>query len=357
MEGERLGPYQIDRELGSVGMGKVYAATVVGRAVGLALGDRVALKIVHPHLLEAQGFFMREAQLGASIQHENVVRTYMCDALASHHFLVMEYVEGQTLTALLHELDKVPEELCRHVGREICCGLSAIHAAGIVHRDLKPENVLITEEHVVKVMDLGVARLADEQMRLSQTGAFVGSVEYAAPEQFEVGDVDARCDLHALGLLLYELSCGQHPYRGDDFRGVMKRVCSESPRRIGEIHPQLSAFFEEVVHTLLAKSRDDRFASADELLAILEEGEDSDWWHERARQLQATTKRPIRRIRIPRETAVYGRDKELAKLTALYEQAKSGDGQVGCCWKVKRGSGSLVWWTNSSADCSKTART
>ena len=85
MEGERLGPYQIDRELGSGGMGKVYAATVAERAVGLTLGDRVALKIVHPHLLEAQGFFMRfmrEAQLGASIQHENVVRTLVCDAVS-----------------------------------------------------------------------------------------------------------------------------------------------------------------------------------------------------------------------------------------------------------------------------------
>ncbi len=330
MQGERLGPYLIDRELGSGGMGKVYAATVAGRALGLSVGDRVALKIVHPHLLETEGFFMRfmrEAQLGASIRHENVVRTLMCDALGAHHFLVMEYVEGQTLAELLHELDKVPEELCRHVAREVCKGLSAIHAAGIVHRDMKPENVLITADHVVKVMDLGVARLADEQLRLSQSGAFVGSAEYAAPEQFG-GDVDHRCDLHALGLILYELSTGQHPYRADDFRGVMKHVCESEPRRLGDINPQLSAFFEEVVHTLLAKKADERFASADELLGVLEEGEDSDWWHARAREIQATTKRPIRRIRIPRETAVYGRDKELAKLTALYEQAKAGDGQV-----------------------------
>ncbi len=331
MQGERLGPYLIDRELGSGGMGKVFAATVVDRAPGLTTGDRVALKIVHPHLLETEGFFMRfmrEAQLGASIRHENVVRTYRCDALGAHHFLVMEYVEGQTLAALQVELDKVPEELCRHVAREICKGLSAIHAAGIVHRDMKPENVLITKDHVVKVMDLGVARLADEAIRLSQSGAFVGSVEYAAPEQFDGGEVDGRTDLHALGLLLYELSTGQHPYRGDNFAVVMKRVREDEPRRLGDINPQLSAFFEEVVHTLLAKKADERFASADELLAVLEEGEDSDWWHERARQLQATTKRPIRRVRIPRETAVYGREKEIAKLRGLYEQAKSGDGQV-----------------------------
>ena len=102
------------------------------------------------------------------------MRTYDCDATdvdgAAAHFLVMEYVEGQTLRSLLDELERVPEELCRHIGCEVAKGLSAIHEAGVVHRDIKPENVLITEEHVVKVMDLGVARLQDEAIRLSQAG-------------------------------------------------------------------------------------------------------------------------------------------------------------------------------------------
>ncbi len=331
MLGETLGPYTIDRELGSGGMGKVYAATVADRAPGLSAGDCVALKVVHPHLLETPGFFMRfmrEAQLGASIQHENVVRTLMADASSTHHFLVMEYVEGQTLAELARELERVPEELCRHVGREICKGLAAIHAAGVVHRDMKPDNVLITADHVVKVMDLGVARLADEQMRLSQSGAFVGSVEYAAPEQFKGGDVDGRTDLHALGLVLYELASGSHPYRGGSFHEVLSRVCDTEPRRLGDVNPQLSAFFEEVVHTLLVKDPRGRFASAAQLLDVLVEGEDSAWWHERARQLQSTTQRPIRRARIPRETAVYGREPELATLRSLFDRAAAGDGQV-----------------------------
>jgi serine/threonine protein kinase/tetratricopeptide (TPR) repeat protein len=316
-------------------MGKVYAATVAEKTPGLTTGAHVALKVVHPHLLESPGFFrrfMQEAQIGASIRHENVVRTLMADALASggvqHNFLVMEYVEGQSLRELLQELDKVPEELCRHIGREVAKGLAAIHGASVVHRDLKPENVLITPEHVVKIMDLGVARLADENMRLSHSGAFVGSVEYAAPEQFGDGGVDHRCDLHAVGLLLYELSCGQHPYRTDDFRGVMKRVCESEPRRAGEINPQLSAYFEEVVHTLLAKDRDERFADAATLLEVLESGEDSEWWKERAKALREATNRPLRRIRIPRETAVYGREKELDRLRGLFERAKAGDGRV-----------------------------
>jgi len=330
-----LGPYRIDRELGSGGMGKVYAATLSREAAGLAPGRTVALKVVHPHLLETPGFhqrFLREAELGASVRHSNVVRTLGCDRQTvdgvSHSYMVMEYVEGQTLAALCAELERVPEVLCRHIAREVCRGLSAIHAAGIVHRDIKPENVLITPDHEIKLMDLGVALLMDEAIRLSQSGAFVGSVEYASPEQFKGGEVDGRTDLYSLGVLLYELAAGTHPYRGGGFHDVLRRVLSDEPRALGEVNPQLSAFFEEIVHTLLVKDPRGRFASAKAVLAVFEEGEDSAWWHERARALQATTQRPIRRIRIPRETAVYGRDKELATLRGLYEKARSGDGQV-----------------------------
>jgi serine/threonine-protein kinase len=143
---------------------------------------------------------MREVQLGQSIRRENVVRTLDCDQEFAdgkpQSFLAMEYVQGQTLADLQGELERVPDELCRHVAREICKGLSAIHDAGVIHRDLTPENVLITPDHVDKMMGLGVAKLSDKAMKLSRSGAFVGSVEHAAPEQFK-----GRTDLHALGVL------------------------------------------------------------------------------------------------------------------------------------------------------------
>ncbi len=326
LAGRTLGPYRLVSVLGSGGMGTVY----------LADGGRpAAVKVIHPHLLARPGFFkrfLREAAIGRSVRHENVVATLDADAVEvdgrAVHFLVMEHVEGQTLRSLLDKLGRVPEELCRHVGREVAKGLAAIHAAGAIHRDVKPENVLITRDHVVKVMDLGVARLAEEAVRLSQTGAFVGSVLYGAPEQFRRGDLDGRADLYGLGLTLYELATGRHPFADDDVRAAIQRQMHDKARPAAELNPQLSPFFEEVLATLLAKDPDGRFASARDLAEVLSEGERSPWWRTRALELRAQTRRPLRRIRIPRETALYGRDAELAGLRALWDRARSGDGQV-----------------------------
>jgi serine/threonine protein kinase/tetratricopeptide (TPR) repeat protein len=335
--GSRINSYRVLSELGSGGMGCVYLAACAEDTAGLGADARVALKVIHPNLLSQPGFFerfLREARIGQEVRHENVVQTYDCDTTtvddAQLHFLVMEYVQGQDLRDLLRELEVVPEELCRHIGREVAKGLTAIHQAGVVHRDIKPENVLITEEHVVKVMDLGVARLSDEAVRLSQTGAFVGSVEYASPEQFRTADTepDGRSDLYSLGVLLYELSTGQQPHRHADIYRVIKSILEEEPRKPGQINPQLSPFFEEVVCSLMAKDRDARFRSAEDLVHVLTEGEDGAWWEQRATALRAESKRPLRRVRIPRETALYGREAELEELHMLYERARSGDGQV-----------------------------
>ena len=194
---------------------------------------------------------------------------------------------------------------------------------------MKPENVLITPDHQVKVMDLGVARLAEEALRLSQTGAFVGSIQYAAPEQFRGGgDTDARSDLYALGLLLYELAVGVNPFAGGSVPEMLRRVLHDEPRRAGEANPQLSAFYEDVVHQLLAKKPDERIQTAVELAEILEQGEQSAWWQKRAREIQADTSRPLRRPRIARDTVLCGRDAEVAALRSCFERAKGGEGQV-----------------------------
>jgi tetratricopeptide (TPR) repeat protein len=327
VQGKRLGAYTLISELGSGGMGTVYRAT--------GPEGQVALKVVHPHLVGREQFrerFQREVEIGGRIRHDNVVATLDAGEIETEGrttlYLAMELVEGQTLRALLDELGTVPEELCRHIGREVARALGAIHETGVLHRDLKPENVLITPDHRVKVMDLGVALLAEESLRLSRTGVFVGSVLYAAPEQFADRQADARADLYTLGLLLYELATAQHPFRSDDVVRVIQGQRETPARPPAELNPQLSPFFEEIVTTLLAKQPEQRFASAAQLLEALEGEENSAWWQERAQALRSETERPLRRVRIPRETSLHGRDEELERLLSLYERARQGDGQM-----------------------------
>lgn len=164
MIGARLGPYHLLKDLGAGGMGRVYLAEAVADTQGVTGGTWVALKVLHPHLAERRAYltsFFRESTIGQAVRHPNVVKTLAAGVLASSgkhfHYLAMEYVEGQTLRGLLDDLGRVPEELCRHIGREIAQGLGAIHSTGAIHRDLKPENILITRDHAVKIMDFGAA--------------------------------------------------------------------------------------------------------------------------------------------------------------------------------------------------------
>jgi tetratricopeptide (TPR) repeat protein len=325
--GTSLGPYRIESILGAGGMGTVYLASD-GNA-------RVAVKVFHPHLVARERFaarFRREAALGRRVRHPNVVRTLDAGEAREDErivrFLVMEHVEGRTLRELLDDSGRLPEQLCRHIGREIAKGLAAIHEAGAVHRDLKPENVIVTNDHAVKVMDLGVARV-EGAATLSETGAFVGSLRYGAPEQIKSsGALDHRVDLHALGLVLYELATGAHPFAGDEFHDVVRQILDVRPPRLGAAAPQVSPFLEELVGLLLEKDRERRPAGAAEVATILDEGESSAWWRERAVAIRRETRRPLRRIGVPRETAVYGRDPALATLRALFDSAKAGDGRV-----------------------------
>src|SRR5262245_56222400 len=304
-------------------MGRVFLAESEG-------GARVAIKVVHPHLLERPGYRERslaEGDMGRRRVHPNVVRTLDAGTVLKDgkpvDYLAMEYVEGRTLRALLDELWRMPEPLCRHVGREMAKGLEAVHAAGILHRDLRPENVLITKDHVVKVMDLGVARLVEESARLSQSGVFVGSVAYAAPEQIREGgkNIDQRVDLYALGMTLYEIACGRHPFPEGEIARALFRQLHEDPAPPSRLEPGLTPFYDEVVLELLARDPDRRFPSAGTVKLVLQDGESSTWWQDRARQVRARTHRPLRRPARAAGPALVAREEELATLRGLYRQA------------------------------------
>ncbi|MCG3133352.1 MAG: Serine/threonine-protein kinase PknD [Planctomycetes bacterium] len=310
-------------------MGKVYAATAPD-------GTRVAVKVVHPHLVEQPGArerFLREALSGLSIASPNVVRTIECLETEVEGkrvpALVLEFVEGRDLAALLDETKRVPEDLCRFLAREVARGLEAIHAAGIVHRDMKPGNVLMTSAGEVKVMDLGLARQASGEDRMSQTGLFLGTAAYAPPEQF-LGkkDLDPRSDLYSLGAMLFELATGRVPFRAEAIGDLVRQVLRDKAPRIGTLAPQTTPFFEEVVATLLEKEPDRRFPSAADLAEVLDQGEGGDWWAAAATRLQMSSRKPLRRVRVQQETELWGREDDLAELRGAWDRAKRGAGAV-----------------------------
>ncbi len=333
----QLGPYQLVSELGSGGMGHVYLAEVMEAAAGLEPGTRVAVKVIHSRLLDRPDRierFWREAKAGMTVRHPNVVHTYAVGE-ANHgdspcHYLVMEYVAGQSLRAMLAEIGRLPEELCLHIGREVARGLEAIHRAGVVHRDIKPENVLITTDQTVKVADLGIARVSDATVELSSTGEFLGSIRYAAPEQFMASsrEIDARADLYSLGTVLYELATGQHPFLAGDVHSIVQQVIHEAPAPAGKLCAQLSGFLEQVLDRLLAKQPARRFDSARQLLDVLATGEGGTPWTDRTQSLKVASPRPLRRIRVPEDTKLHGRQAELALLLGRFADAKQGHGQM-----------------------------
>ena len=293
--GTSLGPYRIDRELGSGGMGKVYAATVEGRCPGIAEGTCVALKVVHPHLLETPGFFkrfMREAELGQSIRHENVVRTYDCDQVfvggAANAFLVMEHVEGQTLRELLVELDRVPEELCRHIAPGgLRKASAAIHEAGVVppgpqarkrphHRKTTWSRSWISAWRAHR---RGAAAQPDRRVRRLDPLRGAGAASRTGARTWTGAPTSTRWGWSSTSSPDRTIN----PYLADDVpRGPAQGAARAAAAAGRHATPALAVLRGGRCTRLLAKDRDDRFADARTAHAVLEEGEDSTWWRARA---------------------------------------------------------------------------
>ena len=306
--------YRVGRELGRGGMGRVYEGWLDPPVDGVP--SRVALKVVHPHLLSRVEFvarFLREAEAGRRVRHPNVVRTLDLGLVEVDGdevpFLVLEHVQGQTLRALLDEVEVAPERLCRHVGVRIADALAAVHGAGFIHRDVKPENVVITASEQVKLMDLGVAVHPGGEGRVTRDGGFVGSVLYASASQLRGDEPDAQWDLYALGVLLFELATGRHP------------ASVGPPSRWA---PDLSPFYDAVVGALLWPDGVRRFDSAASLRVALHDGEDSDWWQRQDR----TTWGGARRALPEATTPLRGRIAESSALDDLLADARNRCGRT-----------------------------
>jgi len=338
LEGKQLGIYRVGAELGRGGMGTVYRAVTTAAGPAGPAGSDVALKVFHAHLVEDERTFerfRREADIGKRIRHAHVVRTY--DVAHEEvegqpvHYMVMEVIEGQTLDDLLKELGTVPDHLLYQIADQVLAALQAIHERGIVHRDIKPENIVITPDHRVLLMDLGVARLQGEGEALTQAGEFVGSLAYAAPEQFmpQEGGVGPRADLYAFGVVLFELATGRNPFGTADLSALLQKKLQEELPAPRAVLPDLDAFLAEVIVTSTRSKAAERFASAGELRAILQEGEASAWWRQRTAGVAVpTSERALKRLRLEREAPLVGRAAELGRLRDAWGRARGEGGVV-----------------------------
>jgi Tol biopolymer transport system component len=264
----RLGPYQILAPLASGGMGEVY------RAQDTRLGREVALKVLpselsaHPERLQR---FEREARAASALNHPHIVVVHDVGREEGIDYLVMELVEGQTLAERLARGPLALEEVLRW-GEQICSALEACHRMGLVHRDLKPANIMLTRSGV-KLVDFGLARAFDAEppssssaptaaSPLTREGIVVGTLPYMAPEQLQGGPVDARCDIFALGAVLYEATTGRPAFAGDTTTAIATAILTTDPPPASTYAPRCPRSLDRLIQFCLEKNPERRFRSA-----------------------------------------------------------------------------------------------
>jgi len=257
--GQSLGErFVIERALGTGGMGAVYLAR------DERLDERVALKIMHGMALldpSASDRLRREASAARRISHPNVVKIFDVGDDQGHLYLSMEYVDGQSLEELITRHTTLPLERVRSYVSEICEGLAAAHGQGVIHRDLKPANIIVTPDQRVKIIDFGLARIANLE-GMTATGMLLGTPEYMAPEQIKGGSIDARTDLYALGALIYHALTGRPPFTGETPIVISLAQATEQPIPPSRLRPGLSAEWDAYVMKALSKAKDQRFETA-----------------------------------------------------------------------------------------------
>jgi serine/threonine protein kinase/protein involved in polysaccharide export with SLBB domain/WD40 repeat protein len=264
----RWGTYEVVGVVGTGGMG------VVLKAFDAALNRYVAIKILAPHLGSSGAAirrFSREGKAAAAVVHDNVIEIYGVAEAAGLPYLVMPYVRGPSLQRRLDDEGPLAVVEILRVGMQAAAGLAAAHAQGLVHRDVKPANILLADGiERVKLTDFGLARAADDAS-LTRTGVIAGTPQYMSPEQARGEPVDPRSDLFSLGSVLYAMCTGRPPFRAETSYGVLRRITDEEPRPIREINPDIPEWLCGIVVKLMAKRPEDRFQSAHEVAALLEQ--------------------------------------------------------------------------------------
>lgn len=272
----RLGPdsmfagrYEVTNRIGRGGMGTVY------RAIDKGLSEEIAIKVLRADALggdeDVIERFKNEIRLGRRISHRNVVRTHDFGECDGRYFVTMEYVRGITVRELLRTRGRLGVASTLALVRQLVEALAVAHEAAIVHRDVKPENALLDAEGVLKVMDFGIARLAQRTSTMTQAGMVIGTPMYMAPEQLLDEEIDGRADLYATGVVLYECLTGVPPFTAASPIGLMGKVLTTMPDKPSAINRDIPPALDALVMRLLAKRASERPASASELLELLSE--------------------------------------------------------------------------------------
>jgi eukaryotic-like serine/threonine-protein kinase len=262
------GRYELQSQVARGGTAQVYLAR------DIILGRAVALKVLFPELSTDSAFverFRREAQAAASLSHPNIVPVYDWGESDDTYFIVMEYVDGEPLSSIIHSQAPINPGSAAQVAADIAKALTYAHRHGVVHRDVKPGNVLITADGQVKVTDFGIARATgslDDQV--TQTGLVMGTATYFSPEQAQGLDVDGRSDIYSLGVVLYEMLVGRPPFIGDTPVAIAYQHVQETAPRPRSLNPDIPVALEAIVLQAIAKLPAERYQSADELRADLE---------------------------------------------------------------------------------------
>lgn len=257
--------YRLDAVIGQGGMAIVY------RGYDLLLRRQVAVKVLRPQHAADQTFvqhFYEEARAAAKLSHPNIVNTYDVGEVDGSHYIVEEFVAGETLATLISREGKLPEAAAVRYARQICLALGAAHRADLLHRDIKPSNVLITPDDTVRVTDFGIARAANAAT-LSGVEAIMGSIPYCSPEQLSGTALAPSADLYSLGVVLFEMVTGRQPYIAETALGVAMAHVNSSIPDPQECGAHIGTPLRDVITKLLQKNPADRYQSAGETLAAL----------------------------------------------------------------------------------------
>ena len=252
------GRYVIERQIGSGGMADVYLAT------DQSLGRKVAIKILSDRYARDAAFverFRREAAAAASLRHPNIVTVYDRGEAMGTSYIAMEYLDGPTLKEEITRRAPLPEPEAINYATQALAALDAAHRQGVVHRDVKPHNMVLTDEGRLKVTDFGIARAANTQ-QMTEVGSIVGTAQYLSPEQARGLAVGPESDIYSMGVVLYEMLCGELPFTGESAVDIAMKQVSDTPPPLSRRNRLVSPAMEQVVMRALAKDPALRFASA-----------------------------------------------------------------------------------------------